>query len=577
LGKATVNAFHARRESRLSVSERLHSPARTSENPPPSEEGQMASNEQLLQDQSSQPESTRGSECESPQFDQLYVVSDLHIGGERGFQIFTASKLLAGFIRSLIAQPAGEGTTEGGFFPLPGPATKVALVLNGDTVDFLAEDPPAYLDVKGAIRKLRGIIERTPANPGNGFGEVFEALRCFLKVPNRYLVVVLGNHDLELALPHTEAWFEQWLTAGDDAARGRLTFATDGSGYRCAIGSSNVLCFHGEIADDWNRVDHQGLRGITHRWKAGMTEFDWTPSGGTQLVRDVMNEVKREFPFVDLLKPETEAVLPILKMLNTATFSRAFGATSAFMNKLSKGILRDRFLSIDGQPAAAKPEDLLLRSALQLLDSGSATSLSAAERAEQDIRQGADPVELARQEAAADDLLSLRRILADVPGSLYARFIERKTPVQTLRASLEYLLDADDTFELQTEDEPYGWAKDHVSPAIHFVVAGHTHLARRIMRPNGWYFNCGTWANLIRLNHAQLATDDAFQDTFNALTTSKTVLALQERDLAHTVPTVVSITAPDPKAPATGRLHLARDVAGQVRLIDYSETTPPAR
>jgi metallophosphoesterase superfamily enzyme len=53
-------------------------------------------------------------------FDTLYVISDLHMGGETGFQIFNQGDRLRKFIGSL-ADESG----------------RIGLVVNGDIVDFL--------------------------------------------------------------------------------------------------------------------------------------------------------------------------------------------------------------------------------------------------------------------------------------------------------------------------------------------------------------------------------------------------------------------------------------------------------
>lgn len=89
-----------------------------------------------------------------PQFDRLYVVSDLHLGGIPGHQIFNQGSRLAAFIRH-IASSSKRVT---------------GLVLNGDIVDFLADQNPQYLDPKGAVDKLETIYD-DPA-----FREVWVAL-----------------------------------------------------------------------------------------------------------------------------------------------------------------------------------------------------------------------------------------------------------------------------------------------------------------------------------------------------------------------------------------------------------------
>ena len=64
-----------------------------------------------------------------PQYDELYVISDIHMGGERSdgrdFQIFNRGDRLANFIRYVATVRADD---------------QVALVLNGDIIDSLAED-----------------------------------------------------------------------------------------------------------------------------------------------------------------------------------------------------------------------------------------------------------------------------------------------------------------------------------------------------------------------------------------------------------------------------------------------------
>lgn len=64
-----------------------------------------------------------------PTFEELYVVSDIHMGGRkdeaRDFQIFSHGARLAAFIHHIATQNR-QGD--------------VALVLNGDIIDSLAED-----------------------------------------------------------------------------------------------------------------------------------------------------------------------------------------------------------------------------------------------------------------------------------------------------------------------------------------------------------------------------------------------------------------------------------------------------
>src|ERR1700676_5687698 len=92
----------------------------------------------------------------------VYVISDLHLGGDypvprepgkRGFRLCRRADAIAQFIDSLTQKFARQAPSE--------------LVLNGDTVDFLAEHDekpntwsPFTADPRRAVGKLEAIIQR---------------------------------------------------------------------------------------------------------------------------------------------------------------------------------------------------------------------------------------------------------------------------------------------------------------------------------------------------------------------------------------------------------------------------------
>ena len=229
----------------------------------------------------------------------LHIVSDLHLGGRESFQIFGSTLELVW----LINQVAG----------IPKPGTH-GLLINGDFIDFLAEEPSVQFDPDGAVAKLDGVWQR--------FEPVFAALQGLLKTPHRLLIVNLGNHDLELALPWVRAHLTERLANGDEAARARLVWVTDGTGVRCRVGGAKVVCVHGNEVDSWNVADYERLRRIGRDYQFGVSVEGWTPNAGAQMVIEVMNQIKRDYPFVDLLKPEAEGVLPILAALNPGVHAK---------------------------------------------------------------------------------------------------------------------------------------------------------------------------------------------------------------------------------------------------------------
>jgi hypothetical protein len=75
-----------------------------------------------------------------------------------------------------------------------------------------------------------------------------------------------------------------------------------------SVGGVLVHIEHGNLDDPYNGMNYTTLFQDAER---GTTDFLFPP--GTQLVYDIMNRHKKEFRFVDLLKPEVPAV-PLLLM-----------------------------------------------------------------------------------------------------------------------------------------------------------------------------------------------------------------------------------------------------------------------
>jgi hypothetical protein len=160
-----------------------------------------------------------------PQYDELWVVSDIHMGGERSvdrnFQIFKHGARLANFVRRLAVDR---------------PDDTVALVLNGDIIDSLAEDiVPGYvaLDVETAF----AMMERISTDPS--FSPVWDALAEFVRTPKRHLVLVVGNHDIELALGPVQAWIRS-PSPSAPAKRRRGSCSRRAAALRCRVGAKRV-------------------------------------------------------------------------------------------------------------------------------------------------------------------------------------------------------------------------------------------------------------------------------------------------------------------------------------------------
>jgi len=169
-------------------------------------------------------------------------------------------------------------------------------------------------------------------------------------------------------------------------------------------------------------------------------------------------------------------------------------------------------------PTASSPADGYR--ALELITGGAAappprvdSALSAAawlKQAEADFASGRRPLDVldARD---GEEMLGL--------GTLMWDRIMGRDPKDALREALQTYLVGDETFRFDTEDGTYRALDREVGPEVHFLVAGHTHLERRLPRTRGGgvYFNSGTWIRLIQIQPQQLATRDTFEPVYGAL------------------------------------------------------------
>ena len=133
-----------------------------------------------------------------PAFDEVHVISDIHMGGKPGFQILRETNRLANFIRWVATQR---------------PDGRVALVLNGDVFDTLAEDIRGYVAVDEAVSTVQRIMDDA------SFSQIWNALGEFVQKDGRTLVVVIGNHDIEVAFPPVQRLILSRL-AGDNLRPG---------------------------------------------------------------------------------------------------------------------------------------------------------------------------------------------------------------------------------------------------------------------------------------------------------------------------------------------------------------------
>src|SRR5580704_4993531 len=127
--------------------------------------------------------------------DCVLVISDLHLGGDAKFAICTTEgqRLLAEFLDWVAAEQKTDRS--------------IHLVVNGDSVDFLAESEfRAFTnDDNAATAKLERILDRTAA--------IWKSFRRVME-SGAQITFTIGNHDLELSLPGPRRLLRKTLGSG---------------------------------------------------------------------------------------------------------------------------------------------------------------------------------------------------------------------------------------------------------------------------------------------------------------------------------------------------------------------------
>ena len=442
----------------------------------------------------------------APQFDGVYVVSDVHMGGaEPNQQIFNQGDDLAKLVRGMASMEPGR---------------RLALVFNGDTVDFLAEKDATYFDPDNAIKKLDDVVGRKE------FKAVWEALREYVATPNRTLVFTLGNHEPELALPWVRERLVQHLVGDGDGVeerRARVMLCFDGTGFFCTVGGKQVLCLHGNETDITNVIDYEALRRAGRDRVHGRKSESWRPNAGTKLVIDVMNTVKKTRPFVDILKPTGQAVAVVVATLDWKHAKRAVflpsvlrrGTWDYFRRKFGFLTMEDDETSLVSELPVEPEED----AEAEFVSIMRATFLSE-EVAADEVDALLDEVGDTLDTGAAAEALGEEG--EETLGAL--DFLRRFSPAEALRIALKAWRE-ETTFAWDTPDSTYTKFHDLVGAEVDVLITGHTHLEKAIRRERALYFNCGTWARLMRLTD-EMVEDEAHFKPIHELLTKKAMADL---------------------------------------------------
>ena len=378
------------------------------------------------------------------------VLSDIHLGNGKGYDIFSGEAVLPVTLAAAAAQ-------------------RTSVVLNGDTFDFLMNEDPLDLSVDQAVAQAQAIVCHPPSAAAlAGLGAVLAA--------GGKVEIRLGNHDAELALRAVQEVFRGALGQPPEVAA-RLVFTRGDAPGLLQLNGVKILLAHGEQNDNWNKLDWANLD------EEGTRSGKFRYPAGSRLVKTLLNPLKARFKmrFADLLKPDMEGgVLTVLAVDSNALSLVFQGSTLRLLYQL--------FRSMD-EPVSFGPDEVEP-------DLGLQESLEAAGLTEEEIsmiKAEVDPDAIQSFGMVGDMLGAVKLKLLRKGLSLYAA-TQRKLAGTT----------GDSFFDLAPDDAEWGEASrlattHHSADA---VVLGHTHAARFRSEPGLTYVNTGTWIYLMRLSGA---------------------------------------------------------------------------
>jgi UDP-2,3-diacylglucosamine pyrophosphatase LpxH len=431
---------------------------------------------------------------------RVFVISDLHLGGLPPTMMSTPDRL-AVFIESMPSRLQ--------------PDEQLELVINGDFVDFLAIEPcEAWTSSSDRAReKLLNTVGRSKFTPvfdetfdawtstssdrareklpntagGSKFTPVFDALGR-LVAAGHCLTILLGNHDLELAIPAVRDSLLDTL----EATPHQVHCVFDGAAYR--IGGA--LIEHGNRYDVANENDWDGLRTIASALSRGESSpASLRVSAGSFLVEKVVAALKPRYPFIDLLHPQGELLALLLAAFEPALVfdlpkvGRVFRA-NRLQNSNTRGVQPGHSYAV-ASTITEPPVDEELRVTFgaayeSLMMVSEQVSLS--------------DVLFAAWNARRDSLSEILARGEDIPPAR----------LEQIRVAMRRMLLDDTSDRIDGDTQQYGLAAQRITEssggAIDVVLMGHTHLARHVGPPDrAAYINCGSWTDVIRVPRDVLA------------------------------------------------------------------------
>jgi UDP-2,3-diacylglucosamine pyrophosphatase LpxH len=383
---------------------------------------------------------------------KTFVLSDLHISSQPG--LFQRHRELSAFLRTLASRKEPR-----------------RLVLAGDTFDFLAV--PGY----------DGLVpSRAPGHLGTILDDVSnrDVVSALAALPEAgcALLVIPGNHDLELALPTVQQALRARLRVPDD----QLLFVKGGAPCRLATDYGEVAITHGNKLDVYNDIDYAALAAQAH----AMPDAPFPLCPGSQIVLHLVNRFKADYSWVDRLSPISMVIVLLLYLVDDpAEVVQALDtAVGIHLNLLLSALRR----AANGGTLAAV---------------GETSPKPTTARLTQEVADALLPVDPADLTPAEQHWAS--RILDPQPDShpvapgtlaplrtdLWPKILLRLLRNAAQQATRDLDPCAEDRYEARLSEQ--------APPNTAALVMGHTHCAKSRKQGASHYYNTGTWTELVRV------------------------------------------------------------------------------
>jgi UDP-2,3-diacylglucosamine pyrophosphatase LpxH len=385
----------------------------------------------------------------------MLVISDLHVAD--------GHRVLDGFGEQ--RQSALEGLLNAA--STPGPLSHdvdVELIINGDCFDFLVIPPYDTGGTSNATIAIEKLARITTAHHA-----FFEALRAFIASPGRRITFIIGNHDIELCFAEVRAGIYEAIGIEQDLP------AVHFCPTRFYKPLPDVYIEHGNVYDFWNRCSG-GLWDEAGQLLIREPQTIALPVG-SHYVQHASLPISLEYPYFDHFEPSMNTIrqIALLCLLNPEIVMETVRRTMEILSQPRKGLAH---LAPGDEFIPARLFEHAMSDLAEFQQDAATRAPGWTEPSGADARQV--------QTNSVTEFTKLREALNLPPTEAIAALC---TPTlyqmgESVAAGMHNILKSD--------------------PALHYAIAGHTHMVRIDPIKNGTrkqqvYLNTGSWTTRVAL------------------------------------------------------------------------------